>query len=65
MRTLSRIITTKITAKYGMTFNLQFFMSAIVASLTVGGKAIFKSIAIKNSDKIIFNVGKFVSIFKK
>ena len=39
--------------------------AAVISSLTVGGKAIFKSIAIKNSDKIIFSVGKFVSIFKK
>ncbi|MDD5865063.1 MAG: hypothetical protein PUD07_01025 [bacterium] len=44
---------------------ISVIIAAIISSLTVGGKAIFKSIAIKNSDKIIFNVGKFVSIFKK
>lgn len=40
-------------------------ISAIISSLTVGGKAIFKNIAIKNSDKIIFTVGKMLSLFKK
>ena len=44
---------------------ISVIIAAIISSLTVGGKAIFKSIAIKNSDKIIFSVGKFVSIFKK
>lgn len=39
--------------------------AALISSLTIGGKAIFKNVAIKNSDKIIFNVGKLLSIFKK
>lgn len=33
-------------------------VSAFISSLTVGGKAIFKSISIKNADSIIFGVGK-------
>lgn len=33
-------------------------VSAFISSLTVGGKAIFKSISIKNADSIIFDVGK-------
>ncbi len=33
-------------------------VSAFISSLTVGGKAIFKSISIKNADSIIFAVGK-------
>lgn len=33
-------------------------VSAFISSLTVGGKAIFKSISIKNADSIIFCVGK-------
>lgn len=37
-------------------------ISAIVSSLTVGGKAIFKAIAIKNADKIVFRVGKILEI---
>lgn len=39
-------------------------LSAFISSFTVGGKAIFKRVAIKNSDKIIFMVGKLKSIFK-
>jgi CBS domain containing-hemolysin-like protein len=40
-------------------------VSSIISSLTVGGKAIGKKIAIKNSDEIIFIVSKFVSKFKR
>ena len=39
-------------------------VSAIISSLTVGGKAIFKKVAIKNCDNIIFIVGKIKNIFK-
>ena len=39
--------------------------TAIIASLTITGKALGKSIAIKNSESITFRVGKAVSIFKK
>ena len=39
-------------------------VAAFISSFTVGGKAIFKGIAIKNSDKIIFTVGKIKQIFK-
>jgi hypothetical protein len=38
--------------------------SAVVSSLTVGGKAIFKNISIKNADKIIFTVGKIKHFFR-
>ena len=39
-------------------------ISSIVSSLTVGGKAIGKKYAIKNSDKIIFIVAKFLNNIK-
>lgn len=39
-------------------------VSALISSLTVGGKAIFKKIAIKNCDNIIFVIGKVLCIFK-
>ena len=59
-----------ITANLSKTYNLDIFrvglvITGIVASLTIGGKAICKSIAIKNSEKITFQVGKVVSVFKK
>lgn len=37
---------------------------AVIAALTVGGKAFGKSYAIKNANEIIFMVGKFISLFK-
>ena len=37
--------------------NLQFIISAIVASLTVGGKALGKEVANKNSTPIVHFVG--------
>ena len=40
-------------------------ISSVVSSLTVGGKAIGKKYAIKNSDKIIFIVAKILNKFKK
>jgi len=40
-------------------------VTAIIASLTITGKALGKSVAIKNSEKITFQVGKVVSIFIK
>lgn len=39
-------------------------ISSVVSSLTVGGKAIGKKIAIKNSDSIIFEVGKLFNKLK-
>ena len=39
-------------------------VSAIISSLTVGGKAIFKRVAIKNCDNIIFIVGKIKNVVK-
>jgi len=40
-------------------------ISSIISSLTVGGKAIGKKYAIKNSDSIIFIVAKILNKFKK
>ena len=40
-------------------------ISSIISSLTVGGKAIGKKYAIKNSDNIIFIVAKIIGKFKK
>ena len=52
------------------TYNLNeglviLLITAIIASLTITGKALGKNIAINNSEKITFRVGKFLSIFKK
>lgn len=39
--------------------------SALIAAMTVFGKAVGKGIAVANANKIVFRVGKFISIFKK
>lgn len=43
---------------------ISVIIAAVISSLTVGGKAIFKKIAIKNADKIITRVGKLLAFFK-
>lgn len=40
-------------------------MSALVAALTVGGKAVGKTFAINSSTKIVYGVGRFLSIFHR
>ena len=50
-------------------FNLNIVLvttiiTAIISSLTVGGKAIFKTIATSKADDIVYTVGKTISIFK-
>lgn len=39
-------------------------VSSLISSLTVGGKAIFKRVAIKKCDDIVFLVGKIKNAFK-
>ena len=39
--------------------------SAVIAALTVFGKAVGKNIAVSNANGIVFGVSKFLSIFKK
>ena len=58
------IITTSLANAFN--FNLLFtglFVAAIIASLTIGGKAIGKSFAINNSNIILYNFAKVVSYF--
>ena len=40
-------------------------VSAVIAGLTIGGKALFKQYATKNSTKVILFIGKMFSIFSK
>ena len=56
---VSAMIAAKIAENTGA--NFQFFISAIVASLTVGGKALGKEVANKNSTQIVHFVGKLLS----
>ena len=52
---ISAMISAKLAERMGT--NLQFIISAAVASLTVGGKALGKEIANKNSTQIVHFVG--------
>ena len=57
---ISALIALKLTEYYGMSSNFQFIISALVASLTIGGKAFSKDIAKNNSTKIISIISKII-----
>ena len=57
---ISALISLKLSEYYGMGSNLQFIISALVASLTIGGKAFSKDIAKNNSTKIISIISKII-----
>jgi len=46
-------------------FYISLIVTAIIAALTIGGKALGKGIAMKNSNNILFTFSKFVSFFYK
>lgn len=46
-------------------FICTLLVTAFIAALTIGGKAIFKGIAINKSNEILYHFAKFISIFKK
>ncbi len=55
-----------ISNRYNLSLSIMtVLIAAVISALTVGGKAIFKQVAIKNSDKIIYKVGFILSGFKK
>ena len=62
---ISAMIAFKLTENYGMSSSIQFVFSAIVSSVTVGGKAITKEIAKKNSTKIVGFISKFINVKEK
>ncbi|MBO5413287.1 MAG: hypothetical protein J6A29_03160 [Clostridia bacterium] len=57
---IAALISIKMTQKFGLEFDIQFIISAIVASLTVGGKALGKGFAQRNSTKIVHIVGSII-----
>ena len=46
-------------------FYVMLIVTALVASLTIGGKALGKSFAINKSNTILYKFSKFVSYFYK
>ncbi|MEI3357266.1 MAG: hypothetical protein V8R81_09930 [Clostridia bacterium] len=55
----------KITQQFSINFPIQFILSATVAALTVGGKAIGKNIANNKSTDIVHTVGIILNKFSK
>ncbi len=55
----------KITNQFGLNFDIQFLLSALVAAMTVGGKALGKGVANNNSTKIVHAVGIVLNKFHK
>ncbi len=62
---ISAGIAMKIMQGSSINFNIQFIISALVASFTIGGKALGKGFAKRNSGKIIDILGKIISRIKK
>ncbi|MDE5830373.1 MAG: hypothetical protein K2H53_01455 [Clostridia bacterium] len=58
------MVSAKLAEKFGITNNLQFIISAVVAAITVGGKAVGKEIATRNSTVIVYGFGKVISSIK-
>ncbi len=52
-------------SQYINLFLSSLLVTAFIAALTIGGKAIFKSVAINQSNEILYGFAKFISIFKK
>lgn len=44
---------------------ITLIIMGIISSITIGGKALEKSIAMKKSNNILFNISKILSIFSK
>lgn len=61
---ISAMIALKLTENYGMSSEIQFIFSALVASVTVGGKAATKQIAKQNSTAIVAFVSKIINLDK-
>ena len=60
------IVATIISLKYNFNIALtNLIITSLIASLTIGGKAIGKSIAIYNSKKIVDKVTKFLNKFSR
>lgn len=62
---ISAMISVRIIEMYGVSSNTQYIISALVAALTVSGKAFGKTIAKSESTKIVHYVGIFLDKLKK
>ncbi len=60
---IGTIVALKITSQYNLNFDLQVIISALVAALTIGGKAKFKLVAQDYSTQIVDVFTKLLGIF--
>lgn len=58
---ISATITLKLISRLNMPENIQFVISAFVASLTIGGKALGKNVARKYATPILSVIGKILN----
>lgn len=62
---LGAVLAVSLSKVTGLSLTLtSIVIGAFISSLTVGGKAVFKGVAIKNSDFIVFNIGKLYHFLK-
>jgi CBS domain containing-hemolysin-like protein len=60
------IVSTKIAINYGFNITVTLLIiSSLIAALTIGGKALGKTVAINNSEKIVHKLSYFIHKLKK
>jgi len=60
------VVTAVIAVKYELDYTIVLLIvTSLIASLTIGGKAFGKDIAIKNNEKIVFRFAEVLSLVKK
>ena len=62
---LGTLVSLKLVEKFGASGNIQYFISALVASAIIGGKAAGKEVGISKSTEIVHSVGKIINKFQK
>lgn len=63
---IGAVLAISISSTFGFSQTLvSIVIAAIISSFTVGGKAIFKPIAVNNANNIIIRIAKIFSIFKR
>lgn len=67
---ISGAVGASISSSIALKFNIPIFIcsliiTGIIASLTIGGKAVFKSIAINKSNEILYKFAKIIDLFVK
>ena len=59
------LVSLRLVEKLGVSANIQYFISALIASAIIGGKAAGKEVGISKSTEIVHSVGKLINKFQK